>query len=77
MLFVRKADVIAYFGTVQQTADALEITRAAVYSWGPIVPERIAHRSAILSRGQLPFDPSLYPPKSKNVGGSEPRASAG
>lgn len=52
--------VIAHFGSIQKTADALEISREAVYAWGEYVPEAIAFRLHVETNGALVADVALY-----------------
>lgn len=61
---MRKSDVLTHFGGVQATADALHITRAAVYQWGEAVPTGTAYRLQVMTGGKLQVDPSIYVKKS-------------
>ncbi len=53
-------DVIAHFGSRAKVADALRLTRAAVYGWGERVPPLRAAKLAEITAGRLRFDPSDY-----------------
>jgi DNA-binding transcriptional regulator Cro len=55
---MRKADVIAHFGSVAAVTVALGCTRSAVHQWREIVPYASAKRLAEIS--PLVIDESLY-----------------
>ena len=77
---MRKADVVKFFGSQTEAADALDVTKQAVARWGAVVPERIAHRAALASDGKLKVDPTVYwnpPSKKTKPGDSDRRAAAG
>ena len=59
---MRKADVIAYFGTQTATAKALGVTKSAVNQWEEDrpIPLKRAIRARTASRGDLKLDLSLY-----------------
>lgn len=50
---MKKTDVIAFFGSPQQTANKLKISHAAVSKWGFHVPELRALQVEKLSNGAL------------------------
>jgi hypothetical protein len=52
---------IEHFGSVIKLADALDITRDAVYKWGDTVPELTAYKLQVLTAGKLQVDPRCYP----------------
>lgn len=55
-----KDDVIEFFGSPVQTAEALGITRGAVHLWPRLVPERAALLVEKMTNGLLKYDPTLY-----------------
>jgi hypothetical protein len=57
---MRKADVIKHFGTPSAAAEALDISVAAVSSWGEIVPEGSAYKLQVITGGVLKVNPKLY-----------------
>jgi hypothetical protein len=61
---MRKNDVLKHFdpdgGTLQSTADALNITKSAVSQWGDIIPEGMAYKIQVITAGMLRVDPALY-----------------
>lgn len=61
MLF---SDVIKHYGSraqaVKAITEAFNITRAAVYQWGELVPPRRAMELERLTGGALRYDPALY-----------------
>ena len=52
--------VISHFGSRVAVARKLNISRAAVSKWGPVVPEGSAYKIESLTAGELKVDPSLY-----------------
>lgn len=68
---MKKSDVIAFFarqaglkptqhGAKAATARALGLTKQALTHWGELVPESIAYKVQVLSRGKLKVNPKLY-----------------
>lgn len=58
---MRKADVLAHFGSSQAAvARALNITKSAVSQWPDLVPLKSALRLQALTNGQLTVDMALY-----------------
>lgn len=57
---MRKSDVIAHFGTVRKTADALNVTYQCVAQWGEIVPEGVAYKLQVMTGGKLRADAKVY-----------------
>lgn len=57
---MRKSDVIAHFGTVRKTADALNVTYQCVAQWGEIVPEGVAYKLQVMTGGKLQADTRVY-----------------
>ena len=58
-----KETVLAHFGgSVQRTADAIGVTRSAVYQWkdGEPIPAESALKVQAATRGKLKVDPALY-----------------
>lgn len=53
-------DVEKHFQYRSRAADLLQISRAAVYQWGPIVPELSAYRLQDLTQSKLRVIPRLY-----------------
>lgn len=62
-----KKDVISFFGTQQEAAEALGVTQAAVAQWGDVIPERHALRLDRLTRGRLAYAEYLYRPVNGEV----------
>ncbi len=54
------SDAVSHFGSRLKIAEALGLSRSAVYAWGDVVPPLQAARLAEKSRGALPFDPEEY-----------------
>lgn len=50
---MKTQDAIKHFGGRQQLADALGITRPAIYEWGETVPELRQYQIEVLSGGAL------------------------
>ena len=63
---MRKDTAIAFFGSVQATATAINVRRSAVYQWGEIVPAVSALKLSAASDGKLKFDSSAYLKAHKN-----------
>lgn len=62
---MRKTDVIKHFGSVIEVARALQISRAAVSKWPPVIPEGSAYKVESITKGKLKVDPGAYPPLTK------------
>lgn len=60
--FVKKSDVLEYFGGVSKAANALGITRSAVSQWDETIPESSAYKLESLTGGQLKADPTQSRP---------------
>jgi DNA-binding transcriptional regulator YdaS (Cro superfamily) len=54
-------DAIQHFGNAPKLAQALGLTKGAIYQWGDRVPPLRAARLHQITRGKLRFDPSDYP----------------
>jgi len=54
---MRKKDVVAYFGSVIAVADALHISRSAVYQWPDEVPYLSALHVERATQGKLKAGP--------------------
>ena len=52
---------IEHWGNRKRVAEALGLTRQAVYAWGEIVPLEAALALEVRSEGQLKVNPKLYP----------------
>lgn len=50
---MKKPDVIKYFGNSKKVAEALGISQAAISQWPPLIPEKPAHRLALLTKGRV------------------------
>lgn len=50
---MKKIDVLAYFGGVKKTADVLGIWPQAVYQWNDDIPELIAYKIEVITKGAL------------------------
>jgi DNA-binding transcriptional regulator YdaS (Cro superfamily) len=57
---MRKGDVIQHFGSQTKAALALGVTKSAVSQWGEIIPEGMAYKIQVITRGKLRVDPALY-----------------
>ncbi|MBJ7536991.1 Cro/CI family transcriptional regulator [Marinomonas transparens] len=58
---MHKQTVIDFFGDNQsKVARALDISRAAVSCWPPLIPEKQAMKLERLTEGRLKYDASLY-----------------
>jgi transcriptional repressor of cell division inhibition gene dicB len=55
-----KKDVIAYYGSSGQVAQALEISRQAVEKWPDVVPEGSAYKLQVITNEALRVNPLLY-----------------
>jgi hypothetical protein len=55
-----KSDVISHYGSAPKVAEALGLTKAAVYAWDELVPPLSAAKLHKLTRGRLRFDPDVY-----------------
>ena len=64
------ATVLRHFGSRRAVANALGLSRAAIYLWGPVVPYASAKRLTELVPG-LTIDPDLYDDRLRPV---EPKA---
>lgn len=64
---MRTGDVLQHFGGFAETAEALGISRQAVYKWGKVVPATSAIRIERLTGGQLKIQAHLY---KKHKGGA-------
>ncbi|EAA8929912.1 helix-turn-helix domain-containing protein [Salmonella enterica] len=53
-------DAINYFGSKTKLAKALGVSQPAVSRWGVHVPEKRAARLALMTAGQLVYDPCEY-----------------
>jgi hypothetical protein len=53
-------DVFTFYGSRKAAADALGISRSAVYQWAEFVPELTALRLDRMTAGRLRYDPALY-----------------
>ena len=62
---MRKADVVAYYGTQERVAAALGLTRQAIVAWGPVIPQGQAYKLQALTKGQLKVIPELYQSRSE------------
>lgn len=52
---------IDHWGNRKRVAEALGLSRQAVYAWGEIVPLEAALALEVRSEGQLKVNPKLYP----------------
>ncbi len=55
-----KADLKNHYGSFVNAARALGVTKAAVSNWKDPIPEYIAYKFQVISRGRLRVDPTLY-----------------
>ena len=57
---MRKADVLSHFKKQTRIARVLGLTKSAVSQWGEVIPEGMAYKLEVITRGKLRVDPSLY-----------------
>lgn len=57
---MKKTDVIEHYGSAVAAADALGVTKQAVNGWGEIIPEGMAYKAQVLTKGKLKVDPKIY-----------------
>jgi hypothetical protein len=57
---VKKQAVINFFGSASKAAEALDITRQAVGEWGEILPELMAYKVQVVTKGKLQVDIDVY-----------------
>lgn len=50
---MKKSDVLEYFGNVAKTARALKISVQAVYKWSEDIPDTMAFKIQVVSKGAL------------------------
>lgn len=62
-----KKDVIAHFGSPNEAAEAIGVTKSAVSQWKEIVPRGIAYKVQVITGGKMQVNPTLYPPKKKPI----------
>jgi hypothetical protein len=54
-------NVVAFFGGKKvNIARKLGVTTGYVSQWGDIIPEPMATKLSLLTKGKLKYDPSLY-----------------
>lgn len=61
-----KQEVISFFGGVQKTAKALNISHPAVSRWKNIIPEKQALIIERITKGKLKYSSSLYQQDTKS-----------
>ena len=64
---MNKRDVIAYFGSHGKAAQALNLTSQAISMWKDPIPEGIAYKVQVMSKGRLRVDPAQYPGRVKSA----------
>ena len=57
---MQKANAIKYYGNIVKLASILAITHGAVCQWRDIIPEKQAMRLALITKGELVYQPELY-----------------
>ena len=57
---MKKADVVAYYGSNNKTSKNIGLTRQAVDFWGEIIPITWAVKLDKLTDGELKFEKELY-----------------
>lgn len=63
---MKKDDVVKHFGTQAAAAEALGITKQALTSWGPYLPEGVAYKCQVITGGRLIVNPKIYTRIKKN-----------
>jgi hypothetical protein len=58
---------VDHFEGYANLAEALGISRQAVYQWGDTVPEGMAYKLQVITAGHLRVDPSDYPSKTRTA----------
>lgn len=58
---MKKSDVIAHFGGVIKTAEALGIKKSSVSQWGEEIPEGRAYQIQVMTGGKLKVRKTLQP----------------
>jgi DNA-binding transcriptional regulator YdaS (Cro superfamily) len=57
---MRKVEAVNYFGTAQNLAKALGITKGSVSQWGEFIPKGRACELEIKTGGKLKYIPQEY-----------------
>jgi hypothetical protein len=57
---MKTQDVIDYFGSVRQTAEALGMSAAAVYLWKDEVPKQRQAHVELATKGRIKRDKPVY-----------------
>lgn len=60
LVAMRKSDVLAHYGSSNEVAKALDISRQAVEKWPAVVPEGSAYKLQVITNEALRVDPALY-----------------
>ncbi len=55
-----KKDVIDHYGSSTKVAEVLGMTRQGVEKWGRAVPEGVAYKLQVITRGKLRVRPEEY-----------------
>ena len=50
---MKKIEVIKYFGGLKKAADALGIWPQSIYQWGDDVPDLMAYKVQVITKGAL------------------------
>ncbi len=50
---MRKQEVIDHFGSIKKAADALGIWPQSIYAWDEFVPETMAYKVQVVTKGAL------------------------
>lgn len=60
---MNKTAVIEYFGSHRKAAEALGLTSQAISMWKNPIPEGVAYKVQVMSKGKLRVDPTVYAPR--------------
>jgi hypothetical protein len=55
-----KQKAMDYYGSLTKLARAVDRTPSSVSEWPEIVPEGMAYKIQVLTRGRLKVDPEVY-----------------
>lgn len=62
-----KSTAVKHFGSCAAVARAIDRWSSAVVAWPEIVPEGMAYKIQVITKGRVRVDPSLYK-KTRDIG---------